>query len=344
MAPSAFIVGGTGQIGRSAASRLAEAGWSVSVGSRRGPDPELTSLGVATVTLDRGDTEALLTATRGQDLVVDVVAFTAGHAAQLANLAGDVGSLVVISTGAVYQGAEDGTGGLPVPVPEDWPTVGDDPGPSGHGAYGAGKAAMERLLLATPGLPVSILRPGTLHGPHSASLHQWSFIKPALDRRPHVVLAYDGRSRFSTSAVANVAELIFRCAASPGVRVLNAADDEALTVAEIGARVFAEMSHECEIITFAGPPRDDGLGFNPWGIPSDIVLDTRKARDQLGYTLAVSYAEALRADIDWAVRAVADAEAAGKSWPDVFPGLAGRFGAECWFPYDAEDAYVASQS
>jgi hypothetical protein len=50
-------------------------------------------------------------------VVVDKVAFTPDHGAQLARLAGRAGSLVVISTGAVYQGP-----GLPVPVTEDWPT------------------------------------------------------------------------------------------------------------------------------------------------------------------------------------------------------------------------------
>jgi nucleoside-diphosphate-sugar epimerase len=335
MAQSVLIIGGTGQIGRAAARRLAEEGWSVSVASRSVVAADLGP-GVATVALDRDDTQAVLAAARGKDLVLDVVAYTPAHAAQLTALAGDIGSLVVISSGAVYAGAEDGVaGGLPVPVPEDWPLT------SEQGGYAGGKAALERVLLAAPpDLPVSILRPGTLHGPHSMSLHQWSFIKPALDRRPHVVLAYDGLSRFSTSAVANVAELITLCARTPGTRVLNAVDDEALTVAEIGARVFELMAHLCDIVTFPGPPRDDGLGFSPWGVPSDIVLDGRQAREELGYTPVVCYNQALQADIDWAVEAVSAAEAAGKSWHDVFPGLTGRFGTACWFPYDAEDAYV----
>jgi nucleoside-diphosphate-sugar epimerase len=345
MTPSALIIGGTGQLGRAAAGRLAADGWLVRVASRRGgTDPALAALGIRAVALDREDIGALSVAARGHDVVVDTVAFTAAHAAQLAGLAGQVGSLVVISTGAVYRGAEDGSGGLPVPVAEDWPVLGPVPDAANdlppHAAYGAAKAAMERLLLSSPDLPASILRPGTLHGPGSTSLHQWSFIKPALDRRPHVVLAYHGRSRFSTSATANVAELIALCAAAPGTRVLNAVDDEALTVAEIGRRVFALMDHECEIVTFPGPPRADGLGFNPWGVPSDIVLDGRRARAELGYTAAAGYDEALRTDIDWAVRAVAAAQARGGTWHDVFPGLLGRFGAACWFRFDAEDAYV----
>jgi nucleoside-diphosphate-sugar epimerase len=332
MARSAFIIGGTGQIGRATARRLAEHGWSVSVGHRRTADPPVTA--ARSVLLDRSDTAALLSAARGHDLVVDTVAFTAGHAAQLAGLAGDVGSLVVISSGAVYVGGEDGAEvELPVPIPEDWPTVED-----GGASYGGRKAAMERALLATPDLPVSILRPGTLHGPHSTSLHQWSFIKPALDRRPHVVLAYDGHSRFSTSANANVAELIRLCGEKPDTRVINAADEEAPPVAEIGARIFAAMNHQAQIITFPGPPRGDGLGFNPWGIPKPNVLGMDKAREELGYSPAVSYDDALRADIEWAVPAVTQAG----SWQDVFPGLIARYGTTCWFPYEAEDAYVKS--
>jgi nucleoside-diphosphate-sugar epimerase len=332
MARSAFIIGGTGQIGRATARRLVETGWSVSVGHRHTADPPVAD--AMSILLDRRDTAALLSAARGHDLVVDTVAFTADHATQLAGLAGDIGSLVVISSGAVYVGGEDGTQvELPVPIPEDWPTV-EDSGAS----YGGKKAAMERALLATPNLPVSILRPGTLHGPHSTSLHQWSFIKPALDDRPHVVLAYDGRSRFSTSADANVAELIRLCGDKPETRVLNAADEEALPVTEIGARIFAAMDHQAEIITFPGPPRDDGLGFNPWGIPKPNVLGMDRAREELGYRAAVTYDDALRADIEWAVRAVAKAG----SWQDVFPGLIARYGKTSWFPYETEDAYVKS--
>jgi nucleoside-diphosphate-sugar epimerase len=330
--PSAFIIGGTGQIGRAAARRLTDAGYSVTLGHRRArpDDPELDELGVASVSVDRADTGALLAALDGRDVVVDTVAFTPRHGAQLARLAGRVGSLIVISTGAVYSDP-----GLPVPITEDWPTVQRE-----TADYPAQKAALERRLLTTPDLPVSILRPGALHGPHSTSLHHWSFIKRALDKRPHLVLAQDGLSRFHTSAAANVAELIHLCARHPAARVLNAADDDALTVAEIGARIFTVMGHEARIVTFPGPSRQDGLGFNPWNVPEPIVFSMDRARTELGYRQAISYDDALRQDIDWALRAVADAEASGGSWQDVFPGMVARYGLDGWFPYTAEDTYI----
>jgi hypothetical protein len=55
---------------------------------------------------------------------------------------------------------------------------------------------------------------------------------------------------------------------------------------------------------------------------------------------SISYDDALRQDIDWAVRAVADAEASGGSWQDIFPGMVARYGLDGWFPYAAEDTYI----
>ncbi|MFT4210334.1 MAG: NAD(P)H-binding protein [Microbacterium sp.] len=347
---SALIIGGSGQIGRAAAARLGRAGWSVTLASRSGDtvDARFAGLDVRSTVLDRNDTAAVHAAAAGQDLVVDTVAFTPAHGAQLTGLAGETASLVVISTGAVYQGSNGTTSETaegddqfpeyPVPIPEEWQTL-----PPGGTDYGSAKADLERTLLAADDLPVTILRPGTLHGPYSTSLHQWSFIKRALDGRTVVPLAYDGKSRFSTSAADNVARLIQLAAEQPGKRVLNAADDDALTVEQIGRRVFALMGHEAEFVTFPGGPKEGRVGFNPWGIPRDIVLDMGRARTELGYEQAIGYDDALREDIDWAVAAVHDAEAAGRDWTSVFPGVVARYGADGWFPYDAEDAYLASR-
>lgn len=345
---TALIIGGSGQIGRSTAARLGREGWSVTVASRTGAtrDERFAGLDVTSLTLDRNDTAAVHRAASGKDLVLDAVAFGPAHGSQLAALNGEVGSLVVISTGAVYRG-ENGTTSetaeddeqfpqYPVPIPEDWQTL-----PTGGSDYGSAKADLERLLLGTEGLPVSILRPGTLHGPFSTSLHHWSFIKRALDGRRVVPLAYDGQSRFSTSAADNVAHLIELCAARPGRRVLNAADDDALSVEEIGRRVFEIMGHEAEFVTFPGPPKEGRVGFNPWGIPKPIVLGMDAARRELGYTQAIEYDDALRLDIEWAVEAVRAAEAEGSDWSSVFPGVVHRYGADGWFPYAEEDAFLA---
>ena len=97
---------------------------------------------------------------------------------------------------------------------------------------------------------------------------------------------------------------------------------------------------EAQIVTFPGPSRRDGLSFNPWNVPEPIVFSMDRARTELGYRQATSYDDALRQDIDWAVRAVADSEASGRSWQSVFPSMVARYGPDGWFPYKAEDTYL----
>jgi Nucleoside-diphosphate-sugar epimerases len=343
---TAFIIGGTGQIGVAATRLLTDRGWSVMV-SHRGAHPgpaEFAERDVTMVRLDRDDSETLLPLARGHDLVLDAVAFQPKHAAQLAELAGDVGSLVVISTGSVYLGPNGryldvATGpedfpDFPVPITEDQPTVDND-----EKTYSPLKAALERRLLATDGLPVSILRPGAIHGPFSNMLREWYFIKRAIDHRPRVVLAYDGESRFSTTSTANLAELIRLCAEQPGARVLNAADEENLSVTEIGRDIFAAMGQLAEIATFPGPPRG-ALGGSPWSVPRPIVLGMQRARDEIGYKQPVRYADAVRDEIEWMLDVLAGAARRQQSWRDVFPALTTRYGADAWFPYEAEDEFA----
>jgi nucleoside-diphosphate-sugar epimerase len=250
MTKTALIIGGTGQIGWATAERLVEHGWDVTVASRN--EGEAAS-GARSIALDREDDDHVRLEADGMDLVVDTVAYTPAHGEQLATLAGSVGSLVVISTASVYtdeqqryfdimEGPEDFPA-YPVPVTEDQPTI-----DNAEQTYSPLKAAMERVLLATPGLPVSIVRPGAIHGPHSPFPREWFFVKRALDGRPHAVLAYDGDSVFGTTATANIAELARLCGEQPGVRALNAADLDPPTAREIGETVFRLMAHDARIV------------------------------------------------------------------------------------------------
>ena len=346
---TAMIIGGTGQIGTAATRRLIADGWSVLVAhrGRHHGDTELVEDEVTSIRLDRDDTDALLERARGHDLVLDTVAYEPRHADQLAGLAGEVGSLVVISTGSVYVGSEGGyldtvTGpddfpDYPVPLRETDPTV-----DNGERTYSPLKAAMERRLLAVEGLPVSILRPGAVHGPFSPALREWYFIKRALDGRKRVLLSDRGRNRFSTSSTANIAELIALCAAHPGRRVLNAVDEDALSVAEIATAVYAALDEEVEIVGFDGPPVE-GLGGTPWTVANPLLLSMAQATVELGYHQPVRYAEAVASAVDWAVREVRAAERRQEDWRTVFPSIAERAEADRWFDYAAEDAFLAAR-
>ncbi|MEJ3405254.1 NAD-dependent epimerase/dehydratase family protein [Rathayibacter sp. YIM 133350] len=353
----AFIIGGTGQIGSAAARRLISDGWEVTLASRgiRSSDTNANAPaieGARHLLLDRDDTAALLKAARGHDLVLDTVAYTPQHADQLVALGDAVGALVVISTGSVYAGtngdelyletavALEEYPDYPDPLTEDLRIV---PRPrsgsrTAH-SYSPLKAEVERRLLAS-GLPVSILRPGAIHGRRGGMLREWYFVKRALDRRPFALLAYDGLSRFSTSATANIAELVALSADRPARRVLNAVDEENLTAAQIGETVFRLLGHDADILTFAGPPTSEEVGASPWSVPHPIHLSMAKAKAELGYRQVVSYEDSLADDIRWSLVTVAEAEERGLGWREAFPMLLSRYGGDAWFPYAEEDAYV----
>ncbi|GGQ21414.1 hypothetical protein GCM10010279_31530 [Streptomyces mutabilis] len=113
-----------------------------------------------------------------------------------------------------------------------------------------------------------------------------------MDGRRRRVLAYGGASRFHPASVHNIAELIRLAAPRPGTRVLNAVDDEAPTVAEIGAAIDAVMGVETGDVLLDGPPAG-GVGDTPWSVPVPVVCDMTAARRELGYRPVVEYAETL---------------------------------------------------
>ncbi|MFG3346391.1 NAD-dependent epimerase/dehydratase family protein [Streptomyces sp. NPDC048018] len=340
---NAFVLGATGQIGRAAVRALVEDGWEVTAASRRGGRDEKWPAEVRSVAVDRDEDGALAAALgTGTDVLVDVVAYDAGHGRQLTGLADRIGSAVVISSCTVYeddrgrnfdtQEEPDGFPEYPLPIPVTWRTVA--PGPR---SYSTRKAALEREVLAAgERLPATVLRAAAVHGPHCPAPRELWFVKRALDGRPVRILAEGGRSVFHPVHVDNLAELIRLAAARPGTRVLNGGDPVAPTVAEIGAAVDAVMGVTSETILFDGPPGKDRVGGTPWTAPHPVVCDMTAAERELGYRPVVTYEESLPGTVEWLAAAVAR-----QDWREAFPGLV-KYGVD-FFDYAAEDAWLASR-
>jgi len=370
MQKRALLVGGGGQIGVATARVLVRAGFSVTIAQRgtRVLPADLIDH-VRMLPLDRVDADALTAAARGNDLVLDCIAFGPADVAAYAPLVGELGSLVVISTASVYLGS-NGTwmdlatsdDDFPIftqPITEQHATVSAD-----VEGYAPQKAAMERVLLAIDGLPVTILRPGAIHGPESPALREWFFIKRALDGRQRVALTDRGESRFATSATVMIAELVRLAADNAGQRVLNAVDEPAATALEIGQAVFAHLGHEAEFDLLARAEndrngRDSATVKHPWAVPSPVELSMRAAGEQLGYVPVGSHRSTIGPAIDWMLGAVANAGASketdtdtdidtetgtgtgtGTGWRERFSTLASRSDADHWFDYEAEDALL----
>jgi len=338
--PTALIIGGRGQSGLAIAQRLRDDGWQV-VGTASGPPPDPAVVpGIRWVLRTGGDLASTLDeAGAGPvDAAVHTTAFTAADAEALMGLGDRIGSAVVLSTLSVYTDASgrsldtadtpDRFPEWPVPIPEDQPLL----SPAGQ-TYSHQKVAVEEALRQRAPWPVTIVRPGAIHGRYSRHLREWYFIKRALDGRPAVVLPFGGRSVFQPTATTNMAELVRLAAARPGDRALNAADLDPPSAADISAAVEELMSWRPQHVLVVGPEPAPTVGNHPWAVPRPVVADMRRARDDLGYEQPVSYREALEDTVRWAVDA-----ARGRDWKDVFPTL-GRY--PDLFDYAAEDAYLA---
>lgn len=336
---TALVLGGSGQIGWAATRALVADGWDVRVLCRGSGEhaARVRSWGAEPVLGDRRDETVLAGALRlGVDVLVDAIGFDDRDATAVLAHKDLVGSAVVISTAGVYADARgrsletDEFPDLPDPVVETQATVAP-----GRDGYAAGKVAYEQAWLGQDAVPVTVLRPGAVHGPGCVQPREWTFVKRALDRRPVRVLAFDGTSRFHTTSTAVIGDLVRLAATRPGTRVLNAADPQALTVAEIGAAIDAVTGHETETVTFAGPPRGN-VGLTPWAVPGPVVMDTGAAARELGHVAPGGYAQTVGAAVEWLVEA-----AAREDWRTAFPGVARMARDRDLFDYAAEDEYLA---
>ncbi len=337
MARHAFLLGGTGQIGRAVAGDLLDRGWRVTLASRgmRAQADDLVARGAAIATLDREEPGAMARALEeGADALIDTVAYSDAHADQLLEVERDLGSLVVISSASVYrddagrtldEADQTGFPHFPQPLREDQATV--EPGPK---TYSTRKVGLERRLLDRARVPVTILRPCAIHGPHSAHPREWWFVKRMLDGRTSIPLAYRGESRLHTSAVENIAALIGTALERTGTRILNAADPRAPTVLEIGAAIARHMDYRGTFVPIdvGDDERDSTVGRSPWSIPAPFTLNT-DAAIALGYSPVTSYEGSIGRTCDWLV------QEDGSDWRARFPVLASYPGE--LFDYSAED-------
>ncbi|QDG94489.1 NAD-dependent epimerase/dehydratase family protein (plasmid) [Rhizobium sp. NIBRBAC000502774] len=338
MAKHAFIIGGTGQIGRTVGLKLLNDGWGVTFASRSGKIPDQAlGLGAKAIALDRDQPGALAQAIGGgADAVIDTVAYDEMHANQLLDVEASVGQFVVISSSSVYrdeagrtldEARENGFPDLPDGMTEEQPTV--EPGPEN---YSTKKIALERKLLDEAKRPVTILRPAAIHGTHSTHPREWWFVKRMIDGRNAIPLCFNGRSRFHTTAALNIAEVTSYALAQYRNLILNIADPLAPSVHEIGTYIAEAMDWAGSLIPIdMGDPRfGSPVGWTPWSVPAPFTLNTEAAR-KIGYAPITDYASSVKRTCQW-LRSTADGD-----WRERFPVLAGY--TVPLFDYDTEDAF-----
>ena len=296
-----LVFGVNGMTGRAVAAALAAAGWQVA-GAGRSAERfplALRELGVAFVPADRDDAKTVHTAVGGGfDVVIDAVAYTAAHARSLLAASGDIGSIVAVSSKAVYVDAEgrhsntDEPPDFGGPVAEDTATMAPDFSGDymSRLGYGSNKAAMEAVYRSAD-VPVTLLRPSRIHGPGNAWPREEWVVRRLLEGQRLFRLPHASTAGNHPTAAANLARLVVTCAERPAHRILNSADPGTPTAADVVRAIADTLDRPVEIVD------DPAADPSPWSTDPPFFLDTR-ASEALGYRPVGDYATTVRAAVD----------------------------------------------
>lgn len=305
-----LIIGGTGFIGSFVVRHLSALGHEITVFHRGQTKSDLPP----TVNYFLGDRQNLSHMSTFKRLapqvVLDITPLTEQDAqAVMATFKGIARRVVALSSGDVYRaygvliGIEPGSI-EPVPLAEDaplrrtlYPYRSQSEG-QGDLRYDYEKILVEQVVMSDPDLPGTILRLPMVYGKQDTKHRLFSYLKRMDDKRPAILLE-EGQAnwRWTKGYVENVAAAIALAVTdehSTG-RIYNVGDAETVCEAEWIRQIGQVAGWNGDIVTV---PR----GYLPavdGNLEQDLVVDTARIREELGYKEPVPQDEALRQTIDW---------------------------------------------
>jgi nucleoside-diphosphate-sugar epimerase len=190
------------------------------------------------------------------------------------------------------------------------------------------KILVERVVMGNPELPGTILRLPAVYGPGDFQHRMFAWVKRMDDKRPAILLdEKDAQWRWTHGYVENVALAIALAVTDERAsgRIYNVGEPYSHSMAERIRKIGEAAGWNGKIVL---APQDKLPAPLRWGINSeqDIVVDSSRIREELGYTERVAPDEAFKSTIDWE-RANPPAEIDPKD-----------------FDYAAEDAILAELS
>jgi nucleoside-diphosphate-sugar epimerase len=305
-----LVIGGTRFLGPPLVRRLISAGHEVAV-FRRGRTFADLPAGVRSFSGDREHLADHAVELRGfaPRVVIDMIAFYEAHALGLLEVFRGVAErMVVLSSGDVYRtygvflGTEPGPA-LAVPLTEEaplrrllFPYRAHAGGPDDL-LYRYDKIPVERAILGEPALPGTVLRLPMVHGPGDYQHRLYPYLRRMDAGRPALLLdeALAGW-RCTRGYVEDVAAMIALAATDPRAagRVYNVGEAAAHTEAEWVRAVGSAAGWRGQVVTVP-----QGRLPVPGNLAQDLMTDTGRLREELGWREEVAPDEALRRTVAW---------------------------------------------
>ena len=313
-----LAIGATGFIGPPVVRRLHEHGHEVAVFHRGEteadlPDPTLHIYGDRNHLSEHRDDFARF----GPEVVLDLVPYTEAQMRQTAEVfAGEAERLVVVSSSDVYRNYDGWRGESthppdPVPLREEAPLRETRYPYRGYEGVDFEDAAdYDKILVETVAanadLPSTIVRLPAVYGPGDEQHRLRAHLQRMVDDRPFILLGEaQARWRWTYGYVENVAAAIARAATSQQAagRIYNVGERTTPTEAERVQALGEVVGWEGEVIELPNEDLPDHLQA-PFCWEYELATDTRRIRDELGYTEPVAREDAFEQTVAWERRSL----------------------------------------
>ena len=307
-----LAIGGTGFIGSHVAHLLIEQGHDVAI-LHRGT----TVAGLSTVVRHiHGSRDAIADvqpelARFKPEVVLDVIPYTERQARELVQVfSGLAERIVVISSADVYRNYDGFRGKAPappdpVPLSEEAPLRETLYPYRGYGlpfewADDYDKILVERIVLGDADLPATVLRLAAVYGPGDKQNRIGVYLDRMSAQRRVQMTREQSAWRWTRGYVENVATAIALAVVDnrSAARVYNLGEESALTEREWVEEIGKAVSWAGDVVHV---PKDDLPEHlrQPFDFRYELMTDTTRIREELGYSESVSREEALARTVEW---------------------------------------------
>jgi hypothetical protein len=213
--------------------------------------------------------------------------------------------------------------GVALPLREGAPLVGPPEDGNAPGRFSRRMVETESAVFdAHPGATVLIYP--VVYGPRNVVPWEWSVVKRVLDGRKAMVLPDDGLALHSRGAAQNLAQFVLLAVDAPQAaagQVYNCADDEQHSVRQFAQLILSAMGAEIDLV---GVPSVVAPLFRAIHVPTPAttaahtLMDTGKARTELGYADVITPADAIRESVEWYLAHPVDLSSVPPTFVDRF--------------------------